>query len=428
MPSKALIKAAEVAHHARTANEYGLKIEASIDTATVMNHVRSVVREVYGSHNPDAIRELGIDLFFGKPSFKDIHTLQVGDTVLRAKRFIIATGSSPFVPPIDGINDVSYLTNETLFDLERLPKSMIILGGGPIGIEMASALNRLGVSVTVVEMNDRILPHDEPELVTTLSEIMAAEGVSFLTESRATRVAQADSNGVVVTVERAHGQTQQIAAEMLLVATGRTPNSAGLGLEQIGVEVSRRGIVVDGQLRTAVSHIYAAGDVVGPYQFSHMAWYQAVVAARNALIPFFKKSISYDHVVWATFSAPELASAGMTEAQAHARHGDRVIVHMQDYATLDRAHTDRTLSGHMKIVCDKKGRIVGAHILGARAGDVIHELQVAKVHGIRLDQLQSVIHAYPTYAELVWHSARKAYVQRLERSWWLRILRWLFIG
>ena len=426
VPSKALIKTAEVAYHAQHLTRYGLNGQVKIDTTGVMDDVRNVIRQVYQTHTPEKIKELGIDVVFGSASFIDNNHIQVGDQTIQASKIIICTGLSPFVPPIEGLDQVNYLTNETLFDLPELPRSMIILGGGPIGAEMASALNRLGVAVTMIEMQDRILPKEDPELVDMLSAIMRDEGVKLLSSIKAIRVQQA-ADDIAVVCQDENGQEKRVQGQTLLVAVGRRPNLQGLSLERAGIEINKHGIVVDSTLRTTAKNIYAAGDVVGPYLFSHMAWHQAVIATRNALIPLFKKHIDYRHIIWVTFTAPELAAAGLTEVQAREQYGDTIRVYKKSYAEIDRGHTDRTTQGLAKFICDKKGRLLGTHILGERAGDIIHELQLAKVHGIRLADLHSIIHAYPTYSELAWHASKRAYVDRLEANIFIQLIKKLFI-
>ncbi len=429
VPSKALIRSAEIAYHINNVRAYGLKhvVNGAVDTSEVMNHIRRVIHEVYQTHTPDQIEKLGIDVLFGSPKFLDRHHIRLGDKTLAAKKFIIAIGLSPFVPPIEGLDSVSYLTNETIFDLDRLPQSMMILGGGAIGAEIACAFNRLGVRVTIIEMRERILSKEDPELVAMLTGIMRDEGVSILTGMRAAQVSQ-HNNTITTACVDADGNKHDVQAEQLLIAVGRRPNIGGLDLERAGVQTTKRGIIVDATMRTTAKNIYACGDIVGPYLFSHMAWHQAVIATRNALIPFFKKRIDYRHTIWATFTSPELAAAGLTEEQAREKYGDTITIYRSSYADIDRAHTDRATKGLVKIICDKKGRLVGMHILGARAGDIIHELQVTKVFGKRLADLQSIIHAYPTYAELLWHAAKKAYLDQLEKSIFVRLAKRLFVS
>ena len=427
VPRKTLIKAAQIAFQAEQMKKFGLKTtnEVLIDTTMVMDHVRAVVEQVYRTHTPERIEQEGITVLFGIPSFLDAYRIQLDDNVITAKKIIIATGSSPLIPPIDGIDQVNYLTNETLFDLKTLPKSMVILGAGPIGVEMASALNRLGVEITLIEMQDRILPREDAELVTLLTEIMKQEGVNILTGTRATKVTKENSS-IILTCAR-DNKIENIAAETLLVATGRKPNIADLALHNAQVNADKQGIVVDKNLRTTATNIYACGDVVGPYLFSHMAWYQAVIATRNAIIPFFKKSVDYTNVIWVTFSAPELATAGLTEQAAREKYDNAIHIYRRSYDSIDRAHTDGTMMGLIKVITDKKDNVLGVHIIGERAGDIVHEIQLAKTKGMRLTDLHTVIHAYPTYSELNWFVAKSAYLDKLERNIVIRWLKWLFL-
>jgi pyruvate/2-oxoglutarate dehydrogenase complex dihydrolipoamide dehydrogenase (E3) component len=409
IPSKALIKTAEVAYYTKQLDQYGLRMQQpfALDTSRVMSYVRSIIQDDYQSHMPEKIRSLGIDVLFGTIQFLDDHHLQLDERTISFNKAIITTGSHPFVPPIEGLDSVPYLTNVNLFHLKQLPQSMIILGGGAIGAEMASALNRLGVAITMIEMNDRILPKEDAELVVLLTDTLLKEGVTIRTGMQVTNVKQ-DGDGVRVIAKDSRGAQHELQSEKLLVAVGRRPTIEGLGLEAVGVQTNTRGIVVNTKLQTTVKNIYAAGDVVGPYQFSHMAWYQAVVATRNAIVPIFKQKLNYADVIWATFTAPELASAGLTEEQAREKYGDTIIVHRKPYAEIDRAVTDRTKNGLAKFICNKKGYLIGIHILGARAGDIIHEAQLIKAFKKRFESLHSVIHAYPTYAELIWHVSNQS--------------------
>ncbi len=425
VPSKTLIKSALVGYHIKNATKFGLTTDCTFGTENLMPYVRSVIKEVYKSHTPEKIAAYGIEVISGMAAkFVDAHTVQLeGHSTSRtitAKKIIIATGSRPFIPKIEGLDTVPFLTNRNFFLLEELPKSIFILGGGAIGTEMASALARLGVAVTILEMEKRIMPKDDPELVEMLVQAMRADGVVVRTGLRVIKVAQ-ENDGVVVTGIDNNEQEHTLRAEKLLVAVGRAPNVESLNLTAAGIKVGPKGILADSQLRTTAKNVYVCGDVVGPYKFSHMAWYQAVIAARNACIPFFKKHADYSQAIWVTFSAPELAAAGLTEPEARAQYGDGIKVYSRSYGELDRGITDRMVDGTLKVICDPKGYIIGAHMLGERAGDVIHELQIAKVKGLKLAALHDVIHAYPTYAELVWHVSRKAYLEQLENTWYVKL-------
>ncbi len=428
IPSKTLIKTAAVAHYTKQLDRYGLqsKTPLAIETTNVMSYVRAVIEQDYQSHTPDKVKALGIDVLFGNLRFIDQHIVDLDGRTISFSKAIISTGSHPFVPPIDGIDSVSYLTNENLFSLDTLPRSMIILGGGAIGCEMASALNRLGVAITIIEMNDRILPKEDVQLVGMLTATMEQEGVTIITSAKATKVEQ-QSDMVCLSYEDKAGSVQKIKAERLLIAVGRRPNLDGLALDQVGISTTAKAIVVDTTLRTGAKNIYAAGDVVGPYQFSHMAWYQAVLAARNAIIPLFKKKVNYDDVLWVTFTAPELARAGLTEEQARVQYGDRIAVYEQPYRSLDRAITDQATNGLAKFIVGSNGQLLGMHMLGARAGDSIHEVQLAKSCKIPLSTLASVIHAYPTYAEINWHAAKQAYISKLKGNFFVKLMEKLFM-
>ncbi len=425
VPSKALIKAANIAHDLKSADRWGIGHQGAIDTSNVMAYVHERIQAIYQTEKPDLFEKQGIKVIAQTCRFIDAHSLEFADkTVVTAKKIIICTGSKPFVPPIEGIDTVNYKTNETFFDQTKLPRSLIILGGGPIGAEMASACNRLGVNVTMIEMQERILPREDHELVTLLTDYMQKEGVTIRTGLKAVKVMQQQDDVVLTCVDQ-QGKEQICSAEQLLVAVGQRAETDQLGLEHAGVKTNKKGIETDATLRTTARNIYAAGDVVGPYYFSHMAWYQAVIAVRNACVPLFKKKIDYTNVIWVTFTAPELASAGMTEREAIEQYGKKnVKLYKMPYRQLDRAITDNEEAGMIKCICDTKGRLLGIHILGARAGDIIHEAQLAKWYKMKLQEIQPVIHAYPTYAELTWHVAKKAYIDHLLRSPLIRIARW----
>jgi len=422
VPSKTLIHVADVAYDSKHLKAVGLQAQQlSLDTTGVMAYVQKTVMDVYSTHTPEKIKDLGISVLFGTPRFVGQHTLELSQTRITAQKFIICTGSRPFVPPIEGLDTVDYLTNHNLFALSELPKSMIIVGGGPIGCEMASALNRLGVTVTVIEMKERLLQHEDAELVALLTAQLQKEGVRIATNTAVTKV-ENNNNQIRVTADQ-NGQRVQFDAQKILIAVGRRPNIEELHLEVAGVQTTKQGIKVSVKMQSSAAHIYAAGDVVGPFLFSHMAYYQAAIAARNACVPLFKKKADYTNVCWATFTAPPVANAGLTEEQAREKYGDKIKIYRYDYSKLDRAHNDNTTFGLAKIICDKKNRIIGAHILGARAGELIGLLQLGKTYNMPFDKLYHVIYPYPTYGEVVWHAAHKAYIKKLEDNILLKLVR-----
>ncbi|MDY6933925.1 MAG: NAD(P)/FAD-dependent oxidoreductase [Spirochaetota bacterium] len=428
VPSKALIRASQIAHDVNHLNEYGLQIDGSLqlNTKNVMSYVRSVIEKVYKEEKPEIFEKMGISVFLGNPKFIDNHRLKVGEQILTSKSFIIATGSSPFLPPIEGLHDAPYLTNKTIFDLEVLPDSMIILGAGPIGIEIASALNRLGVKITVLDMSDHILPREDQELVDILSDRLKAEGVKLLTSTKATSLSRQD-DGIVFTVQNGKGQIEKIKGESTLIAVGRKPNTSGFDLVNAGVEYNPKGIIVNNMLQTTAKNIYACGDVVGPYQFSHMAEYQATIAVMNAVLPIpIKKKVDYSNVVWATFTDPELARAGFTEEEARERYGDKIRVYRHYYNRVDRGKTDNMEIGMSKFICSRKGNLLGIHILGEGASELLHEAQLAKSLKISFAQIQSVIHVYPTYSDVIKRPSGQLYADRIRENFFVKILQGLF--
>jgi pyruvate/2-oxoglutarate dehydrogenase complex dihydrolipoamide dehydrogenase (E3) component len=423
VPSKALIKAANMFYYAAGAGRpyYSMTDIApgALESGRVMEHVREVVRKVYHGHRPEVFRTRGMEIIFGEPAFVDNHHIEVNGRTLSARSFIISTGSSALIPQIEGIDTVPYLTNEGIFGLEKLPRSMLVLGGGPIGTELAQAMSRLGVRVTIVEMGDRILIREDRELGDLIAARLAGEGITILTKTRAVRLSR--ENGLIgLSVEGAGPGPRLLTAEAVLVAVGRKANVEGLGLENAGVSYSLKGIKADDILLTTAPNIYASGDVAGPFQFSHMAEYQARIATQNALLPV-RKHARYDHYAWCMFTDPELAHAGLTEDEARNIHGDRVRVYRWAFKDTDRGKTDAEELGLSKIICDHRYRILGAHILGSRAGDLIHELQAAKTLGIPLHKLDSVIHVYPTFSDVVKQPAKLCHIDRLKGNPFLRM-------
>jgi pyruvate/2-oxoglutarate dehydrogenase complex dihydrolipoamide dehydrogenase (E3) component len=425
IPSKALIKASKVAQQSHKAEKYGIETTVEIDDAKVLDYVNSVIQKVYNKEDPAVFNEAGIDVFEKRAEFIDKYTLKVGTEEVTAEKIMIATGSNAFVPPIPGLEEVDYLTNESFFELTELPESMIVLGGGAIGVELAQAVNRLGVEVTIVEMQDNILPREESELVDILRDKLAAEGVNLLTGYKAEQVANKDQVIEVTAVDKEETKIT-VSADKLLVAVGRKPNTKTLNLDEIGVETDRQGIAVDKTLQTSVANIYACGDIVGPYRFSHVCNYEGVTATLNAVLPLpIKRKVDYSNLLWVTYTDPELAHLGLTEAQAREEYGDKIKVYNYDYAELDRAETDSNGEGKAKFICDKKNKIIGVHILGARAGELIHESQVLKNLNQPLTKLSSMIHAYPTYSELNKQVGKKAQIQGLKEKFaWVNKLMW----
>jgi len=422
IPSKTLIKSANIAHQMTRVHEFGLvpTNQVELNAKKVMSHVQAVVEADAASHPAESYEAEGINVFFGHARFVDSHRIEVADKQISSKNFVICTGSSPAIPPVEGIDNVSFLTNETIFDLEILPESMIIMGAGPIGIEMASALNRLGVNVMVLLRSGQILKKEDKQLADRLLQILRTEGVTILTNTQTKKLSQGQ-NKIIATVEDKQSQ-RQIEAESLLVAVGRKPNITDLNLEKAGVEFDKSGIKVDSHLKTTAKNIYAAGDVVPPYLFTHIAEYEAIIATTNACLPIPVKKANYENVLWCTFTDPELAHAGLTESQARERYGDKVKVYWWEHKDVDRAKTDLEENGFSKIICDNKGKLLGIHILGHGAAELMHEAQLAKSIGLPFSKIASVIHAYPSYSDAVRQPAKRCYIDTLQNNVFLKLI------
>lgn len=405
VPSKALINEAKKVQIVKKRVK-----DFSYDSKDALDHVHAVRERIYSHEDPQALSRSGIAYKQGLGTFKDAKTLMVGDEEIRAKRFILSTGSSPFVPPIEGLDQVPYLTNETIFEGERLPRSLIILGGGPIGLELAQAANRLGTKVELVEMMPQLIFREEQDFSRIIEKKLVDEGVLVHTGTKATSV-RSEGEQIVLSGEKGGGSVE-IRGDALLVAIGRKPNLDGLGLDAAGIRYDRRGIAVNARMQTNRSHIYAIGDVAGPYQFSHMANAQGIVATQNAILPF-KKKIRYDHIAWVTFTEPEIARAGMTEEEARKAYGKKIRVYEFDFNQLDRAMTAGESIEKMKVVLDKKGRTLGVSVLADRAGELIGEAQVLKTAGLNFAKMGGIIHPYPTYGEVFSKIGKKVMVDNI---------------
>jgi pyruvate/2-oxoglutarate dehydrogenase complex dihydrolipoamide dehydrogenase (E3) component len=399
VPSKTLIKTAHVYHQMKHASLFGLPDVAvpPVDFRQVADRIRSVVATIQKHDSEERFCSLGAKVVFGRPRFMDDHAVQVNGTTISAAKWVIATGSSPVVPPIPGLADTPHLTNREIFYMDTLPGSMIMLGAGPIGIEMAQAFNRLGTRVTVVDRNPRILGKEDKDMADTVMQIMANEGVQFVLEASIEQVEQ--NNGQArVTITDNTGKQKQVAADALLVAMGRSPNTGGLGLEDIDIPVERTGISVDNRLRTRHKHIYAAGDVNGGFQFTHAAGYEGGIVIANAVFRLPRK-VNYTWLPWVTYTAPELASIGMNETMAQ-KAGIDYTVFTEAFKDNDRALAEGETEGRIKLLLNDKEKPIGVQILGPGAGNLISEWVAAFNGNMKLSTLAGAIHPYPTIGEI----------------------------
>lgn len=419
VPSKALLHVADVAHTLRRGRSLGLKnVRLSRDDcAGAFRYVREKIDEVRGNDATEQmLRDFGVELFFGEGSFVSPHLFSTPQGDLRGANFLLATGSAPRVPEIPGLAEAGYLTNQTLFDLEAVPASLIIIGGGYIACEMGQALNRLGCSVTIVERGERLLKKDDPELVGMLTDVLQNEGVKVVLNAEVIRVRR-DLEGHRVVTFRNGDQESDLAAEAVLVTTGRQANTNGLSLGAVGARLDEKGNVgVDAMGRTSTPHIWACGDVTGQFQFSHMAEHEAKAVVRNILFPVPQK-ISFDLVPWATFTDPELATVGLTEDAAREKYGaDSVQVVRHEFRQDDRAIVEGSTVGQVKvIVAGTNGAVVGAQILGPRAGELIHEWVIAIAHKLPVRAIADLVHVYPTLSVSNQRAAQRWYAGVMQK-------------
>ncbi|WP_234572090.1 dihydrolipoyl dehydrogenase family protein [Rhodohalobacter sp. 614A] len=431
VPSKTLIKTASVLHLAKEAEKFGLKFDLrSVDTKEVMKHVDQVRREVYeDADKPEIFEEMGIDVEFGEASFVDDHTLKIllmtgEEKTITAKYFFICTGAKASVPPISGLENVNYLTNESLFEIDDLPSKLVIIGAGPIGTEMAQSFQRLGTDVHVLDMAPRILMNDDPDLTEMLMDQLKSEGVKYYMN---VSVNQVEQNGKGVRIHySSHKKTFSIEADAILLATGRSPNHHSLNLDAAGVKFGKKGISVNEKCRTNQRHIYAIGDVTGEYQFTHMSEHMAKVATSNALIKVPMK-IDRKHVPWVTYTDPELGHIGATEKELKDR-GESFEVYRFLFSKMDRAITDGNSTGLIKVYAKKwSGKILGASILGAHAGEMISQYALAMKNGVSLREFADTIHPYPSYGLGARRAADQWYIKNQSETlvkWIQRIFRY----
>ncbi|HTY69102.1 MAG TPA: FAD-dependent oxidoreductase [Alphaproteobacteria bacterium] len=424
VPSKSLIAAARAAHAVRGAARFGIAGgEPAVDYGRVRDHVRGVIGAIAPNDSEERFTGLGVRVIPAAARFTGRDEVEAGDVRVRARRFVIATGSSASVPPIPGLGagGVPYLTNETIFDLDQAPGHLLIIGGGPIGCELAQAQRRLGCRVTLLEAAT-LLPKDDPELVDFVRRRLRAEGVEIREGVTVKRVE--GTVGDLAAVLEAAGNEERIAGTHLLIATGRRPNLEGLDLEAAGVHASAKGIEVDARLRTSNRKIYAIGDAIGGYQFTHMAGYHAGIVIRNAL---FRLPGRVDHaaVPWVTYTDPELANVGLIEAEARRIHGDAVRLARWSFHDNDRAQADRETDGLIKITADRRGRILGAGIVGPHAGELLLTWSLAIAKKATLRDIAGLIAPYPTLSEVGKRAAGSFYVRQLFSPRTRRLVRFL---
>ncbi|NIY74712.1 FAD-dependent oxidoreductase [Thalassospira sp. HF15] len=397
VPSKALLAAGHAAENARRASRFGVSTgQVEVDFGRAIDHVHSVISGIAPHDSVERFEELGCTVIQAEARFTGPAEVVAGDRTIKAKRFVIATGSRAAIPPIPGLESVCYFTNETIFENRICPDHLIIVGGGPIGLEMAQAHQQLGAKVTVIELGT-ILPKDDPDLVSVVRDRIKADGISLYEGAKTKEVL--DVNDQIRVVIEHEGIEITLEGSHLLLATGRKPNVENLGLSDAGIDHSERGISVDARLRTSNKKVFAIGDVTGGLQFTHMAGYDAGIVIRNVL---FRLPAKVDHsaVPWVTYTTPELAQVGLTETAAREKFGDDMRVVKWDYAENDRARAEAETEGFIKVVTTPKGRILGAAIVGRQAGELIGVWSLAISKKMKIGAIAGMIAPYPTLGEL----------------------------
>ena len=399
VPSKGIIAAGRAARSIREASKFGVKVEGEVkvDFGEAMRQMRQTRAEISHHDSAARFRDLGVDVFLGDAKFVEGDAVEIEGQRLNYHKAVIATGSRALLPSIEGLNDVDYLTNETVFSLTELPRRMAVVGGGPIGCELAQTFAQLGSTVTLVQSGQNILSNDDDEAAEVVAASMRRDGVQVFCNAQVTKVAKDEAIEVTVAGEQG---SQMLSVDALLLSVGRRPNIEDLGLPAAGVETTRQGVTVDHRLRTTNPKIFAAGDVCSKYKFTHAADFLARLVIQNAL--FMGRKDPSDLVIpYCTYTTPELAAVGLNESSA-AADGVEVDVYRVDFDGLDRAMLERERDGFVKILCRKgTDQIVGGTIVGPHAGDMISEVTVAMTHSLGLSKLATSIHPYPTLAEAI---------------------------
>jgi len=445
VPSKAIIKSAKIAHYIKESQKYGIETnDFKVNFDAVMEHVRRAQRVIEEEHdNPDRFRQLGVDVYLGNGRFrsKSEFVLSPNDNeanaeqthTIQSDKFVISTGSRPVAPPIPGLDKVNYLDSENIWRLSEFPQRLVIIGAGPIGIELGQTFQRLGSSVTILDRGESILHKEEPEISERMYQYLTEEGIKILLNADIVEVIPVNPQNAVPGARnnpslgefkvkaKVDDKEIELSCQQIMVSAGRKPNIEGLGLDEIGIKIGKRGIEVNDRLQTSVKNIYAAGDVIGHYLFTHVAAFQAKKIVRNIFFPFSSK-IDYSVVPWTTFCDPEIAHCGLTEEEAKEKYKE-IDVFRVDFHDIDRAIAEEETKGFIKIIATKwRGKILGTHIIGPNAGELLHEFVLAMQHGIPLRKLSSMIHVYPTLANI----AGKVSTKWLSEGSLIKKLRGLF--
>jgi len=398
IPSKTFLHSANLFYDSNNGSGVGLPAAnaGKPDMGKIMGHVRNVIDSMAKSENEETYQKMGIDVYPGKSHFISKNTLSIDGEEISSKYFIICTGSLPAVPPIETLQDITYLTNTNFWDQDKLPQKTLIMGAGPIGIELGQALSRLGSEVYIATRSGRILQKEDDEIALAMKDILIGEGVNFLDKVHLNQF-EKDGSRVNVKYDK-DGSKDELTVDTVLVATGREPNILELKLENAGVEYNKKGIIVNDELKTTMENIYACGDAIGKYLFTHAASFYAEIAINN-ILKTEKITTSRAIMPWVTFTDPEIAHVGLTEKEAREKFGDITVLHTD--ATLGRFITESKTKGFLKIILDKNDAIIGAHAICPRAGDKFQTLTMAMQQGISIQEFVRTVYPYPTFSEII---------------------------
>lgn len=421
VPSKTLLYAAHGAHHIRQLNDFGLSAQLSpIDQSKVMEAVSHAIRQIEPHDSPERFEALGVEVLFAQAQFIDADTIQAGERTITARDFVLATGSAPRVPNIVGLDSIDYFTHETIFDIKTSIPHLVILGSGPVACEMAQSFVRLGSEVTIIS-NSTLLPREDPDLVEVVEQQFERDGIQLHLGVSVSQFIETDTG---FAVQIGDDELTTIEGGHLLVATGRQLHLSHLGLDKAGVEIEQGKLKLDKQLKTSNRHVYACGDVAGPYLFTHMAEHQAGVVLRNTLFHW-PARVESRVIPWCTFTSPELARVGLSEQEAR-NQGLRHEVYTFSFDDIDRAIADGQSQGFIKVLTKPNGKLLGAAIVGPHAGELIAEYALAMSAGLSLSKISSTIHLYPSLSQInrrVADQKLKAALTPFRRKWLKRLLR-----
>lgn len=410
VPSKSLIAAAKFGHESLRSKDFGWTAsKPKVDFEKVHEHINNVIKAIAPNDSVERFEKLGVQVILEQGHFIDEKTVETESHLIQAKRFVIATGSTPFVPPIEGLATVPYLTNETIFDLKELPKHLVVIGGGPIGIEMAQAFLRLGSHVTVLEAFSA-LPKDDPEITAKLKEILMSEGIDLNENVKISSIKQVEQE-IHIEYQTSDGKQKNLNTSHVIVATGRRPNIQTLNLDAAGIKFSPRGIDVNAYLQTSNPKVYAIGDCTGGYQFTHVAGYHAGLVIRNSIFGL-KTKVETRAIPWVTYTDPELAHVGFMESQLQEKQISYKVLHM-NFDENDRAQAEKRTDGLIKVLVSSKGYVLGATILGVHAGELIYPWVMAIQNKLKLTAITSSIAPYPTLSDISKRVAGSFYTEKI---------------